>query len=50
MKGMWLWHPDSPGVKVYVVRGWLARVLYPQDFATVREVEVYYKFSQGLYR
>ena len=49
MKGFWLWHPDSSGEKVYVVRGWLARMLYPQDFATVRECETYAAFLKGLF-
>lgn len=32
-----LWHPESPGVRVTVRRGWLARLLLDKDFATLRE-------------
>ena len=34
---MWLWHPDSPGMKVLVVRGWLGRLFKPKEFATLGE-------------
>lgn len=33
----WLWHADSPGVKVLVVRTWIGRLLKPNDFATIYE-------------
>lgn len=33
----WLWHPESPGMKVLVVRTWIGRLLKPRDFATVSE-------------
>lgn len=33
----WLWHPESPGVKVLVVRTWIGRLLKPRDFATIYE-------------
>lgn len=33
----WLWHPNSPGVKVLVVRTWAGRMLKPRDFATTYE-------------
>lgn len=36
-KAMWLWHPDSPGMRVLVVRGWLGRLLKPREFATLGE-------------
>ena len=44
MKGMWLFDPESPGVKVFVVRGMWGRLLKPRHFATPREVEVYHQF------
>lgn len=33
----WLWHPDSPGMKVLVVRTWVGRLFKPRDFATIHE-------------
>jgi hypothetical protein len=33
----WLWHPESPGMKVLVVRTWIGRLLKPDDFATINE-------------
>ena len=33
----WLWHPDSPGVKVLVVRTWIGRMFKPSYFATLGE-------------
>lgn len=36
-KALWLWHPESPGGRVLVVRGWLGRLLKPRDFATLGE-------------
>ena len=33
----WLYHPDSPGMKVLVVRTWVGRMLKPRAFATVYE-------------
>ena len=38
-----LWHPDSPGVRVPVVRGWLGRLFKPAEFATTGEVLAYYR-------
>lgn len=32
-----VWHQDSPGVRVYVKRGWLKRLLYPKQFSAVGE-------------
>lgn len=32
-----LWHPDSPGIKVTVYRGWIKRLFYPREFATLSE-------------
>ena len=33
-----LWHPDSPGVRVVVIRSRLGRLLKPTAFATTGEV------------
>lgn len=41
MRGKWLFHPDSPGERVWVVRSTLGWLLKPRDFATLEEVEVY---------
>lgn len=32
-----LWHQDSPGMKVWVVRGFWGRLLRSKDFASVGE-------------
>lgn len=32
-----VWHQDSPGMKVWVVRGWWGRLLRNKDFAGVSE-------------
>ena len=37
----WVYHPESPGCKVMVCRNWWQRLVYPTDFATKSEVEVY---------
>lgn len=37
MKLLELWHPDSPGIRVWVIRNWLQRLLYPKHFATISE-------------
>ena len=37
MKPLWLWHPDSPGMRVLVFRNWLQNIFYPKDFATLGE-------------
>lgn len=42
MRAQWLYHPDSPGVRVLVVRGFWGRLLKPKDFATLSEVQVYW--------
>jgi len=36
-RAMRLFHPDSPGMRVLVVRGWLGRLLKPREFATLGE-------------
>lgn len=33
----WLFHPDSPGMRVLVVRGFWGRLFKPCDFATLGE-------------
>jgi len=32
-----LWHPDSPGEKVKVIRTWIGRIFKPAAFATLGE-------------
>lgn len=32
-----VWHQDSPGMKVWVVRGWWGRLLRNKDFASIGE-------------
>jgi len=32
-----LWHPESPGEKIIVYRGFLKRLFYPSAFATLTE-------------
>ena len=41
-RGEWLWHPDSPGIKIYVVRGFWGRLFKPRDFATLGEAISYF--------
>jgi len=36
-KATWLFHPDAPGDRVLVVRGWLGRLFKPREFATLGE-------------
>lgn len=43
----WVWHPDSPGTRVLVIRGFWGRLLKPDGFATLREVSRYYVMCQG---
>jgi hypothetical protein len=42
-KKLMLFHPDSPGMRVPVMRGWLGRLVKPADFATTSEVLTYYR-------
>jgi hypothetical protein len=44
MKPFVVLHPDSPGMKVAVVRNWWQRLLYPKDFATLTETLKYYAY------
>lgn len=32
-----LWHPESPGMKIWVSRTWLGWLFKPKDFATLSE-------------
>ena len=34
MTGRWLWHPESPGVRVFVKRTWF---IGSKEFATLKE-------------
>lgn len=48
MKYFWLFHPESPGERVLVVRGFFARLFRPKHFATLDEVTAYRTYSAGL--
>jgi hypothetical protein len=37
MRGAWLWHPESPGVRVFVLRGFWGWLFKSRDFATLGE-------------
>lgn len=45
MKASILWHPESPGMKVAVVRSWWQRCIYPKEFATLNETIKDYKLT-----
>jgi predicted double-glycine peptidase len=47
MKALLLYHPESPGIKVPVVRNWWQRLLFPKDFATLSETLKYYKYCEA---
>lgn len=42
MKKIVVWHPESPGIRIPVVRSILQRLFYPKEFATINEVLRYY--------
>ena len=42
----WLWHPDSPGMRVLVVRTWVGRLLFRSEFASI--FEPWYQDSEHL--
>jgi hypothetical protein len=44
----WLFHPESPGVRILVVRGFWGRLFKPERFATYDEILAYYEFCRGL--
>ena len=37
MTGRWLWHPKSPGVRVFVKRTWFGWLIGSKEFATLKE-------------
>jgi len=45
LQAIWVFHPESPGERVLVVRGLLGRLLKPRHFATFREVEIYREYT-----
>lgn len=45
---MQLWHPDSPGMKVWVMRGWWARKFFPKGIATLWECQEYKAFNEHM--
>lgn len=47
MKAIWLWNPESPGMRVLVVRGFWGRLFKHKEFATLHETLVYYQFVKG---
>ena len=49
LKAQWLFHPDSPGEFILVVRGFWGRLFKSEYFATLTEVQVYYAWKQALY-
>jgi len=46
-KAEWLWHPESPGQRVLVVRSFLGRLFKPRDFATLSEASVYHEYVRA---
>ena len=48
MRYFWLFHPEAPGDRVLVVRGFWARLFRPKHFATLDEVEAYRIYQAGL--
>ena len=48
MRAMKVFHPESPGEYIPVVRNWFQRLLYPKYFATSREISFYYKFREAM--
>lgn len=47
LRGQWIWHPESPGMKVWVVRGFWGRLFKSRDFATLSEVLASSEWRQG---
>lgn len=47
MRGEWLFHPDSPGLRVYVVRSWLGWLIKDPQFATHAEVKKHTLFIRA---
>lgn len=49
LKTMIVFDPESPGMKVKVIRNWIQRLLYPIHFATLSETLRYISFTkQGI--
>jgi len=48
MKSFLLWHPDSPGMKVPVVRTWWQQLLYNAEFATLSEAIKWNRYCEVL--
>lgn len=46
LKTMVVFDPDSPGMKVKVVRNFIQRILYPKNFATLSETIRHYAFMK----
>lgn len=42
----WLYHPESPGMRVLVVRGFWGGIFKPKDFATLAESIYYSKYIE----
>lgn len=40
-QGQWVWHPESPGLRIWVERGFWGRVFKPTEFATLAEASEY---------
>lgn len=47
MKSLVLLHPESPGMRVPVVRTWWQRLIYPTYFATINEALKYYAYQEA---
>lgn len=48
MVGRWLFHPESPGVRVFVVRSYWGWKIKPKSFAPFEEVALYQEFAKGM--
>lgn len=47
IKPLLLWHPESPGMRIPVVRSWWQKLVYPEDFAILGEVLKYYAYREA---
>lgn len=47
LRAQWVFHPESPGEYVLVVRGFWGRLFKPAHFATFAEVETYYCWKKA---
>lgn len=48
IRGYWVLHPESPGMRVWVLRGVWGRLFKPTDFATLKEAMKYQKTPESL--